>query len=104
MTGIGRAAHAVSHPVFWTKAGDGWRYRTMFEEIPLPLDWPVYVSHAEATAYARWAGQDRYRPKSSGTVPHTALRTEASATILGAGKHPIRVRAILILVIGIRRR
>ena len=26
---------------------ESWLYRTMFEEIPLPLDWPVYVSHAE---------------------------------------------------------
>ena len=26
----------------------------MFEDIPLPPDWPVYVSQAEATAYARW--------------------------------------------------
>ena len=34
-----------------------WLYRSMFEEIPLPLDWPVYVSHAEASAYARWAGK-----------------------------------------------
>jgi formylglycine-generating enzyme required for sulfatase activity len=30
----------------------------MFEEIPLPLDWPVYVSHAEAAAYARWVGKE----------------------------------------------
>jgi formylglycine-generating enzyme required for sulfatase activity len=29
----------------------------MFEDIDLPLDWPVYVSHAEASAYARWAGK-----------------------------------------------
>jgi formylglycine-generating enzyme required for sulfatase activity len=29
----------------------------MFDEIPLPLDWPVYVSHAEASAYARCAGK-----------------------------------------------
>ena len=29
----------------------------MLEEIPLPADWPVYVSHAEASAYARWAGK-----------------------------------------------
>jgi formylglycine-generating enzyme required for sulfatase activity len=28
----------------------------MFERIPLPLSWPVYVSHAEASAYARWSG------------------------------------------------
>jgi formylglycine-generating enzyme required for sulfatase activity len=26
----------------------------MFEPIPLPLDWPVYVSQAEAAAFARW--------------------------------------------------
>jgi formylglycine-generating enzyme required for sulfatase activity len=29
----------------------------MFEEIPLPPDWPVYVSHAEASTYARWTGK-----------------------------------------------
>jgi ergothioneine biosynthesis protein EgtB len=52
-----KSKHAVSHPVFWTKSREGWLYRGMFEEIPLPLDWPVYVSHAEATAYARWAGK-----------------------------------------------
>jgi ergothioneine biosynthesis protein EgtB len=52
-----KTAQAVSHPVFWTKAPEGWLYRTMFEELPLPLDWPVYVSHAEAMAYARWMGK-----------------------------------------------
>jgi formylglycine-generating enzyme required for sulfatase activity len=29
----------------------------MFSEIPLPLNAPVYVTHAEATAYAHWAGK-----------------------------------------------
>ncbi len=52
-----RTAQEVSHPVFWTRKGDGWFYRGMFEEVPLPLDCPVYVSHAEAMAYARWAGK-----------------------------------------------
>jgi ergothioneine biosynthesis protein EgtB len=47
----------ISHPVFWKRAGNEWNYRTMFEEISLPPDWPVYVSHAEASAYARWAGK-----------------------------------------------
>ena len=47
----------VSHPVLWKKANNLWLYRSMSEELPLPLDWPVYVSHAEATAYARWAGK-----------------------------------------------
>jgi len=52
-----RTAQDIRHPVFWARTGDRWRYRTMFDEIPLPLDWPVYVSHAEASAYARWAGK-----------------------------------------------
>jgi len=50
-----RTAHGILHPVFWKKAGDSWFYRAMFDEMPLPLDWPVYASHAEASAYARWA-------------------------------------------------
>jgi iron(II)-dependent oxidoreductase len=28
----------------------------MFGEIPLPLDWPVYATHAEASEYAKWRG------------------------------------------------
>ena len=47
----------LSHPVFWKRVNGKWHYRTMFDEVPLPLDWPVYVSHAEASAYARWAGK-----------------------------------------------
>ena len=50
-------AHNITHPVFWKRRGGRWLYRTMFDEIDLPLDWPVYVSHAEASAYARWAGK-----------------------------------------------
>ncbi|MGH9728123.1 MAG: SUMF1/EgtB/PvdO family nonheme iron enzyme [Candidatus Acidiferrales bacterium] len=56
----------ISCPLFWERAKadnrsgrgndiGGWNYRGMFAQIPLPLDWPVYVSHAEASAYARWA-------------------------------------------------
>lgn len=50
-------ANQIAHPVFWKGVSDEWQLRTMFEEIPLPLDWPVYVSHAEASAFARWAGK-----------------------------------------------
>jgi iron(II)-dependent oxidoreductase len=46
------------YPSFWIPCGDSWRYRTMFAEISLPLDWPVYVSHDEASAYARWIGKE----------------------------------------------
>jgi len=52
-----RTAQRISHPAFWVGQGDAWRYRSMFDEIPLPMDWPVYTSHAEASAYARWAGK-----------------------------------------------
>ena len=52
-----KAAQGISHPVFWVRRGDTWAFRSMLDEIPLPLDWPVYASHAEASAYARWAGK-----------------------------------------------
>jgi ergothioneine biosynthesis protein EgtB len=51
------AAENISHPHLWIPAGNAWNYRGMFEETPLPLNSSVYVSHAEASAYARWAGQ-----------------------------------------------
>ena len=44
----------IRHPLFWERAGDRWYWRGMFERLPLPPSWPVYVSHAEAAAFARW--------------------------------------------------
>ena len=46
-------------PHFWTqRAGSQptgkWLFRSMFQEIPLPLDWPVWVTWDEASAYAKW--------------------------------------------------
>ena len=54
-----KEANGISHPAFWEKRGDGAEFfwKGMFDAIPLPLDWPVYVSHAEASAYARWVGK-----------------------------------------------
>jgi len=46
----------VTHPLFWERDGNTWYWRGMFERVPLPLAWPVYVSHAEAQAFARWSG------------------------------------------------
>src|SRR5437588_3019690 len=43
-------------PFFWRERSGAWHYRGMFSEIPLPPDWPVYVTQAEAEAYARWRG------------------------------------------------
>lgn len=52
-----KSANAISHPAFWRNVNGEWRYHTMFSDIPIPMNWPVYVSHAEASAYARWASK-----------------------------------------------
>lgn len=46
----------IMHPSFWQRDGQRWQWRGMFELLPLPLSWPVYVSFAEAAAFARWRG------------------------------------------------
>jgi gamma-glutamyl hercynylcysteine S-oxide synthase len=47
---------AIEHPRFWTRRGREWMWCGMFDDIALPPAWPVYVSQAEAAAYARWKG------------------------------------------------
>jgi ergothioneine biosynthesis protein EgtB len=55
----------IEHPHFWLlRKGSAavdpnarWEYRAMFGAIALPLSWPVWVSHAEASAFAKWAGK-----------------------------------------------
>jgi ergothioneine biosynthesis protein EgtB len=55
----------LEHPSFWvpgsgSRAADPatrWEYRAMFGTIPLPLASPASVSHAEASAFARWLGK-----------------------------------------------
>jgi iron(II)-dependent oxidoreductase len=67
------SSQGVRHPGFWAEHDGSWGYRAMFAELPLPLDWPVYVSHAEASAYARWVGK--------------ALPTEAQFNRAAFGTH-----------------
>ena len=43
-------------PYYWAHRNGQWFLRGMFEGIPLPLDWPVYVTHEQAAEYARWRG------------------------------------------------
>ncbi|HUA01620.1 MAG TPA: SUMF1/EgtB/PvdO family nonheme iron enzyme [Candidatus Aquilonibacter sp.] len=60
-----RCSKRLEHPYFWirrsgsaaTDPNTRWDYTGMFGAIPLPPSWPVYVSHAEAAAFARWAGR-----------------------------------------------
>jgi ergothioneine biosynthesis protein EgtB len=47
----------MRHPLFWEQHDGRWYWRGLFELIPLPLSWPVYVSCAEASAFARWRGE-----------------------------------------------
>jgi gamma-glutamyl hercynylcysteine S-oxide synthase len=55
----------IEQPHFWTPKSDAsgapslapWDLRTMFGAMPLPPAWPVYVTHAEASAFARWSGK-----------------------------------------------
>jgi ergothioneine biosynthesis protein EgtB len=47
------------YPNVWLKQGTSWFYRATFDLLPLPQvsTWPVYVSLAEARAYASWRGK-----------------------------------------------
>ncbi len=51
-----REREGVEHPAFWVRRDGRWWWRAMAGEVPLPPACPVYVSHAEARAYARWRG------------------------------------------------
>jgi 5-histidylcysteine sulfoxide synthase len=44
------------HPKFWVPSEEGFAYRAMFDELPMPLDWPVEVNAHEAKAYCQWKG------------------------------------------------
>ncbi len=45
------------HPKFWVKTDNGYDYRAMFDEMPMPLDWPVEINAHEAWAYCNWKGE-----------------------------------------------
>jgi gamma-glutamyl hercynylcysteine S-oxide synthase len=98
----------VRHPRFWLRADGGWTWHGMFDDVELPPAWPVYVSHAEAEAYARWKGarllteaeyhraafgepSGRERPYPWGSEapdPTRGLFDFASWSPVGVGTHP----------------
>ena len=51
-----QVASQRTHPSFWERHDDRWLWRGMFDRVPLPMAWPVYVTHDEAAAYATWKG------------------------------------------------
>jgi len=94
--GPGKNLPGIEHPVSWVRNGNMWMARTMFEDIRLPLDWPVYVSHAEASAYANWLGrrlpnEEQFHRAAYGSSHHAAERQypwgndEPSAKTTGTG-------------------
>jgi ergothioneine biosynthesis protein EgtB len=52
-----REENQIEHPAFWYRGGNIWMQRGMFSDTRLQLDHPAYVSHAEASAYAKWLGR-----------------------------------------------
>jgi ergothioneine biosynthesis protein EgtB len=66
----------MSHPLFWERLDGAWYWRGMFDRLSLPLSWPVYVSHAEASAYARWQGA---RLPTEGEFQRAAFGTSSHA-------------------------
>lgn len=43
-------------PPFWVQREGELHLRGVFEELPLPLSWPAYVTNDQARAYAQWKG------------------------------------------------
>ncbi len=52
------AIHNATHPDFWVKQSSGsFKYRTLCQEIAMPLNWPVDVNQLEAMAFCRWKSE-----------------------------------------------
>jgi len=49
--------HRLEHPLFWERQDGRYFWRGMFEAVLLPPGWPVYVTLAEAAAFAAWRGR-----------------------------------------------
>jgi iron(II)-dependent oxidoreductase len=55
---VWRQRESWSTPLYWTRRGDTWFVRTMFDDLPMRPDDPVTgISWHEADAYARFAGK-----------------------------------------------
>jgi 5-histidylcysteine sulfoxide synthase len=52
-----KTQYNIQSPKFWLHENGSYKYRAMFDEIDLPLDWPVEVNYYEAIAYCHWQGK-----------------------------------------------
>jgi gamma-glutamyl hercynylcysteine S-oxide synthase len=73
------------HPNCWIKQNNEWFYRAMFDHLPLSkvASWPVYVSLAEARAFARWRGK---RLPSEAEFHRAAFYGPAGRELLSLGR------------------
>ena len=44
-------------PRFWSKDKNGFRLRLVWEEIPMPWNWPVEINYLEAKAFCNWKSE-----------------------------------------------
>lgn len=70
-------------PVFWVYSGPQglheYKLRTLFEEINLPLDWPVCVNYHEAKAYINWRSEkDKTTYRLPTEAEHSYLRRDTA--------------------------
>ncbi|KRX02689.1 C-type lectin fold [Pseudocohnilembus persalinus] len=73
----------VQKPLFWVhdeNSPNKFKYRALFDEIEMPLNWPVDVSAHEARAYCKWKGQ-QYRLIKEGEF--NVIRGENTLPIFG---------------------
>jgi formylglycine-generating enzyme required for sulfatase activity len=43
-------------PAFWFERDGAWMLLGAFEDLPLPLSWPVYCTQEQAAAFCAWSG------------------------------------------------
>jgi len=84
---------SANYPLFWLKKEEEFYLRTVSQEIPLPLSWPVEVNHLEAAAFCKWKSEtlgthitlpteDEYvRLRDENTVPTYLEWSEKAETI-----------------------
>ena len=54
-----RVFKKATHPPFWIPTENGYKFRTLTQEIELPLNWPAEVNYHEAEAFCRWLSLEK---------------------------------------------